>query len=376
MWLNEVFLNLVSSELQRYKGDYFTLCINNNVVIADGKVARVSVPRAQSKHAEPLQPTGLNNKPNQIIVGGLVRDNKKTKLVQNDAVHHAILTKLKETVFGGVDFNGVFELDNKFISIEKDIKLRILYVTTKPYLESLRILQSTDKEISLRRLDGKSLPLDSFALVRFKREVTKYLIQSYIATCENYLTLRLKRVRALSFYYCTNEYVPLMIMAPGLYNPFISNSSISKDFTQSKLAQTIASGRSVEHGSLVAYYVTSKQICECLGLDKFVHMPWGFAIRLLAGQLMPTEFPNRNKVINFKLEGTTPVEITEDERREIEKKNDELRNSGAYITEDDLTLTSAIGSLNILSNMYYKQIGAKNGRELTNIINNTKLLTI
>lgn len=376
MWINEVFLNAMISELQRYKGEYFTLCVNNNVIMADGKVARVSVPRAQSKQAEPLQPTVYNSNPNQILVGGLVRDNKKTKLVQNDTIHLAILNRLKSTIFGGIDFDGVFEMDNKFISIEKDIKLRIMYITTKPYLESLRILQSSDKELNLRRLDGKSLNLDSFGLVRFKREVTKYLIQSYMSTCENYLALRLKRVRALSFYYCTREYIPLMIMAPGLYNPFISNSSISGEFTKSTLAKVIASGRSVEHGSLIAYYVTSKQICECLGLSKFIHMPWGFAMRLVAGQLMPSEFPNKNKVINFKLEQGKPVEITEDERRQIEKKNDEMRNSGAYVTDDDLTLTSAIGSLNILSNMYYKEIGAKNERELTSIINNTKLLTI
>lgn len=362
MDLNELFISDIYKTLQRNKGEYFTVCVNNEIVIADNKIARVNV----SKTAE-----GTDG----VTIGGIVRSGNKNKLVKNTTVHNSILQRLANQTFGGVDFTGVFELDSKYISIEKDDKLRILYLTTRPYKEALVRLQSKDKSVEFTKKDGSTLHLGALDLVRFKRNFTIYLVKTYINTCENYLVTRLSKVRNLSFFYCSKEFVPLMIKSIGLYNPFMDSSTISNEFLSSKFAQYLLEFDSVSHGDLSMYYLTSKEICRLLGLKRFASMPWGFAINLIAGQLLPTDFANINRTIYFKsLNSGAPVEITEEEAREIEAENNRIRATDQFYNEDDLTRVGSYNSLSLLCSRYYRAVGARNDVELFNLVSDVNLV--
>ncbi|WP_394862391.1 hypothetical protein [Paraclostridium bifermentans] len=377
MDLNWIFLRAIYNELERSKGDYFTVCVNNEIVIADGKVARVNVPKydeARDKGIDGAKGSeGLDPKLASIVVGGIIRENNKSKLVPNNAIHVEIINRLGMQTFGGIDFSTIYDIDTNFISIEKDNKLRILYITTKPYREALIRLQSESKTVEFVKRDESTLKLGALDLLNFKRKFTAYLVKSYIVTCENYLTLRLNKVHALSFYNCSKEFIPLMIMSAGLYNPFISTSAISNEFLSKDLAKYMADLDSVSHGDLVVYYLTTKEICTFLKIPKFVSMPWGMAINLIAGQLMPTEFPNRNRVIHLKIENGVPVEISEEELREIETRNNRIRNSSDFYEEKDLTQVGSYNSLNLLCTRYYRAVGARNDNELFNIISTVSL---
>lgn len=361
MGLNELFILNIYKTLQRNKGEYFTVCVNNEIVIADNKIARVNLSKvAESKEG--------------VTVGGIVRSGNKNKLIKNTTVHNSILQRLANQTFGGIDFTEVFELDNNYISVEKDDKLRILYLTTKPYRESLVRLQSKDKSVEFIKKDGSTLHLGALDLVRFKRNFTTYLVKTYINTCENYLVTRLSKVRNLSFFYCSKEFIPVMIKSIGLYNPFMDSSSISNEFLTTEFAKYLLDFDSVSHGDLSVYYLTSEEICRLLGLKRFSSMPWGFTINLIAGQLAPTDFYNINRTLHFKsLNSGVPVEITEEEARDIEIENNKIRESGQFYSEDDLVKVGSYNSLNLLCSRYYKRIGARNDAELFNLVSDINL---
>lgn len=102
------------------------------------------------------------------------------------------------------------------------------------------------------------------------------------------------KYRSKDFYGIQSSFIPVFLNYTKVYNPLLSNPLVLKTDLYKKAARK---GRYEERGSLSCYYLTHREICEALHMDRFMRFTSSFLYKVFVGLLFPDNlyFPSEGR---------------------------------------------------------------------------------
>lgn len=263
----------LKKRLSSSKNIEFTLIINNKLVMIGNYIGRVEYHKA--------------GKETKIRMGHRKKEGNLFMFNECQEIEDEINAEFNNTNIAGIDFEPLSSRDFK-IEVYKELK--IVEITTAMHLQYLSILKSSGNALQFAGKGGATFSLTVGEIINFKDEYGIEMYFRYRDLCKNYLLKSIMRFKnrtfsEVRFYKTLKSFVPVIIEAPFLFNPFTEIPSIANMFKSSKLYKECMATETVVCGNIGIHFLTHLEISKALRLDKFVEFNWQFLTLLLAGKL-------------------------------------------------------------------------------------------
>lgn len=192
--------------------------------------------------------------------------------------------RLANKVIADYDFSKDF-VENKFI-IEINHTFRLINIVQLHFKDLLNKIYINDV--------AGNLEIPSMTLVEKDKEVLfnyfeNLVNRTYSLLVDKRVNKILMSTSTVLFYKSLEQFVPVFFSGPCIINPILDCGKYSKVFKQTKFYEALMAHRlNLENNSVSI--MTNKEICLCLGLDRFVPFDGIFLTSLILGIFDPVKF--------------------------------------------------------------------------------------
>lgn len=263
----------LKKRLSSSKNIEFTLIFNNKLMMLGNYIVRVEYHKS--------------GKDTRIRMGHRNKEGNLFIFNESEEVENQINAEFENTYVGGIDFGPI---SSRGFKIEVYKELKIVEITTVMHTQYLNILRGTGSSLQFPTSSGETFSLTTGQIATFKDEYGLEMYFRYRDLCKNYLLKSIMRFKSrvfkdVRFYKTLKSFLPVMIEAPFLFNPFTEIPSIANIFKNSDIYQACMKTETVICGNIGVHFLTHLEISKALGLEKFVEFNWQFLTLLLAGKL-------------------------------------------------------------------------------------------
>lgn len=117
--------------------------------------------------------------------------------------------------------------------------------------------------------------------------------QAYIRLLDTKILRGLSKNYSIMFLNSLEQYLPIFFQGPCVINPLTQCGRYSRVIKETRLYK-LASKNVINIESNTVSMVTNREICECLGLDRYAPFHPVFLVFLLLGMFNPKTFPNKD----------------------------------------------------------------------------------
>ena len=222
------------------------------------------------------------------VFGVFVNVDRRNELSYIDNFISFLEDSLMDKNLAGIDFSSL-PIGNDFI-IQVNTSFRLINIVQAHFQNLCEIIYVNNEQ--------GDLSLGDFVLgAREKQILFDYfenlIAKSYIDLLESKISRGLSKNYSIMFLNSLEQYLPIFFSGPCLINPLTQCGKYSRIIKETQLYK-LASQHVINIESNTVSMVTNREICECLGLTRFVPYNSAFLVYLLLGMFNPKTFPNKD----------------------------------------------------------------------------------
>ena len=221
-----------------------------------------------------------------------------SKKVELQNYGDTIQSMLESDVFCGVQAFRI-PADEYSLSVKVDPSLHLIFIETPLYSAIRKLL--TNRPYSLRKIRLSS-GAETYDLS--PEEISRYVEAFKENACVNYMHVvystrflnKISKMKGGSFYGLLKVFIPILIETEYLYNPLTDNPDF--DFRETSLYKKAVEMDRVKEvlpgGALKATLMTHREICEAIGMTRFMRFTPTFLYKFMIGSFYTGKglFPN------------------------------------------------------------------------------------
>lgn len=262
--------NIVAEKLANSKNKPYTLVINQDVINlgTESKPRLVRVVLKQESYGDVVK------------IGVYKKEGKNMVMVTSDEMLANIDAMLTSKSFEGIDLSQYVQDKSLKITVYHDFK--ILHIMTPAYdiTKQIATLENRGQSVIINRV-----PMDIGTQFRLADAFEIYALKAYSNIVNLVLLKKLKSLQAAKFYLALDAYLPVNIYGTPnsfIFNPFVFIPRIRDDFRKTFIFQA-SEATKISFNELTISFLTSKEICLGLGLNKFLKFRLPFYLAVLSG---------------------------------------------------------------------------------------------
>ena len=298
------FKNQLARKLSSHKNLQFVIIVNNRLIRTDTYFG-----------------LAMFTEDEELILG-IKKAN--TGLQPEPDVESRMANELFRNRYHGVDFSNTQRAVQRRYTINVDPQTRVVDIRTSVHDLALDLINHPDPTASLNNVvTGDKDLIDATLLYDFKRAFTLELIDKYEMVVKLLLERRFGRRKALKFYKTAGAFVGVYYVGKFLYNPLYEIKSLRAMFEQTKMWQLMQQAGPIVVHDINVYYLTHRELCECLKLNTYLTFSFEFFNKLLLDKFVDGLIDKEKRMYIYigAVEGM-PLKIGEEEYNEISYKSD------------------------------------------------------
>ncbi|GAA0101609.1 hypothetical protein UT300012_23240 [Paraclostridium bifermentans] len=259
---------------------------------------------------------------NEELILGIKKAN--IGMIAEQDVEDRMRRELFRDYYHGIDLSNTNRAINRKFYIDVDPQTRVVHITTSVHRLALELLNHDGLDVKLNNnRTGELDIIDAGKLFTFKREFTLEMYDKYEMSVRLLLERRFNRRKALKFYKTGGAFLGVYYVGKFLYNPLYEIKEIRDKFEQTKMWQLMQATGPVVVYDINVYYLTHKEICECLNLNTFITFNFEFLSKLVFDKFVPGLINSTERVYIYTgaVDGM-PLKISQEEYDELGYKSD------------------------------------------------------
>lgn len=247
-----------------------------------------------------------------------------TGLQPEPDVERRMANELFRSEYHGVDFSNTQSAVQRKFLINVDPQTRVVYIKTSVHDLALKLINHPEPTAGLNNfVTGEKEMIDGDKLYKFKNAFTLELIDKYEMVVRLLLERRFGRRKALKFYKTGGAFVGVYYVGKFIYNPLFEIKTLRNMFEQTKMWQLMQKAGPVVVHDINVYYLTHRELCECLNLNTYLTFSFEFFNKLLFDKFVDGLINKEDRMYIYvgAVEGM-PLRLDEEEYNEIPYKSD------------------------------------------------------
>ena len=210
-----------------------------------------------------------------------------------DGALEILRSKLTRNSIGKVQLENPGDIDMCRITLCDNLRLLIIESQLYSYVRDL--IEKGGRNTKTFDFNGQILTHDQVTAICDAFEEDSFVQYAKLVYSVNKSRFVDRIQKADKFYTTEKAFIPVFVDYKNVYNPLIHDPSIlnSEIYYLAK-----EKNRFIQIDNLSGYMLTHKEICQCLGLDRFMRFTPAFLYRLVVGLIHNkySYFPNTNEM--------------------------------------------------------------------------------
>lgn len=210
-----------------------------------------------------------------------------------DGALEILRSKLTRNSIGKVQLENPGDIDMCRITLCDNLRLLIIESQLYSYVRDL--IEKGGRNTKTFDFNGQILTHDQVTAICDAFEEDSFVQYAKLVYSVNKSRFVDRIQKADKFYTTEKAFIPVFVDYKNVYNPLIHDPSIlnSEIYYLAK-----EKNRFIQIDNLSGYMLTHKEICQCLGLDRFMRFTPAFLYRLVVGLIHSkySYFPNTNEM--------------------------------------------------------------------------------
>lgn len=236
-----------------------------------------------------LQVKLLSTNDKTVPVFGIFESvDRRNELTYLDDFINVLEERLMNKNLAGIDFSSLPIGDNFVIQI--NTSFRLINIVQAHFQNLCELIYINNKPGDLALGSFVLGPNEKQKLFNYFEEI---ISQAYIILLNNKILRGLYKNYSIMFLNSLEQYLPIFFQGPCVINPLTQCGKYSRIIKETKLYK-LAESNVINIESNTVSMVTNREICECLGLNRFAPFHPTFLVLLLLGMFNPSTFPSKD----------------------------------------------------------------------------------